>query len=521
MTGKIKNMVNRKGRYHARLVVPKDLRGIVGKTELRTPLGGDYRAAVKLLPSAVAQLQQQIAVAERQAGQGKSQGSAARYSLTPDQIAHSHYAQRLAFDDLLRNDPRYAGVGIDDVLISRLRMAIAGRADDEELVALVGAQIDRFRASGNLDAEPGGSEWRVIARALCSAELEALARVIERDEGDFTGQPTAPIIKDAQLPVDPVEPVSVKQLWADYVEGRQKLGYMRDGGRRQVLAVDSLISFLGHEDAVKITKKNLSDWRDHSLTQKHPTTISKVYLPTVRSLFKWAVEKELMKDNPSADIRLAVPKKMQTRERGYTTKEAIIVLGATRTYRPKTSPTGKTLEAPKTTAAKIWVPWLCAFSGARVAEIAQLRRKDFREEDGAHIIRITPDAGGTKTSGWRDVPLHPQIISLGFLRYVDTIPNGPIFHNATKPTDYLRHAKKMANRVGDWLHEENLVPPGVQPSHGWRHRFKTVGRELEIQDRVLDAIQGHAARTAGGDYGDVTLKTKVEAISKMPKYDLE
>lgn len=45
MTGKIVNMVNRSGRYHARLVVPKDLRGIVGKTELRTALGGDYQQA--------------------------------------------------------------------------------------------------------------------------------------------------------------------------------------------------------------------------------------------------------------------------------------------------------------------------------------------------------------------------------------------------------------------------------------------------------------------------------------------
>ncbi len=444
-----------------------------------------------------------------------------RYPLAPDQIAHSHYAQRLAFDDQLRNDLRYASVGIDDVLVSRLRMATAGRADDDELSALVGAQIERFRLAGNLDAEAGSQEWRAIARALCSAELEALARVAERDEGDYSGQPTATIIKDAQPLEDLSQPVSVKQLWSDYVVRRQKLGYMRDGGRRQVLAVDSLVSFLRHDDAAKISKKNMTEWLDHTLTQKHPTTISKVYLPTIRSLFKWAVEKELIKENPASDIRLPTLKKTQTRERGYTDREALKVLMATQSYRPKTSPKGKTLEAPKTTAAKVWIPWLCAFSGARVAEIAQLRREDFREEDGAHVVRITPDAGGTKTSGWRDVPLHPQIVSLGFLRYVDTIPNGPIFHNATKPTDYLHHAKKMANRVGDWLHEENLVPPGVQPSHGWRHRFKTVGRELEIQDRVLDAIQGHAPRTSGGDYGDVTLKTKVEAISKMPKFDLE
>ena len=51
--------------------VPKDLRKIVGKTELRSPLGGDYRHALKLLSGAVAQLQHQIALAEQKAGAGR------------------------------------------------------------------------------------------------------------------------------------------------------------------------------------------------------------------------------------------------------------------------------------------------------------------------------------------------------------------------------------------------------------------------------------------------------------------
>lgn len=71
MTGKIKNWVDRNGRYHARLVVPKDLQRIVGKTELRTPLGGDKREALKQHPGAVAQLQHQFFLAERQANHGQ------------------------------------------------------------------------------------------------------------------------------------------------------------------------------------------------------------------------------------------------------------------------------------------------------------------------------------------------------------------------------------------------------------------------------------------------------------------
>ena len=95
MAGKVRNLVNRDGRYHARLVVPKDLRRIIGKTELRTPLGGDYRQALKLLPGAVAQLQHQIALAEQKAGAGRMQPGPARYPLAPDQIAYSHYMRRL------------------------------------------------------------------------------------------------------------------------------------------------------------------------------------------------------------------------------------------------------------------------------------------------------------------------------------------------------------------------------------------------------------------------------------------
>ncbi|WP_353347917.1 DUF6538 domain-containing protein [Aquicoccus sp. SU-CL01552] len=183
MAGKVKHLVNRGGRYHARLVVPKDLRGIVGKTELRAPLGGDHRDALKLLPGAVAQLQHRIARAEQQAGEGQVPAVPARYPLAPAEIALSHYMQRLAFDDELRNDLRYAAVGIDNLLVSRYREAVAGRADDAELGALVGAQIERFRAAGNLDAKPGNPERREIARALCHAELGALARAAERDEG--------------------------------------------------------------------------------------------------------------------------------------------------------------------------------------------------------------------------------------------------------------------------------------------------------------------------------------------------
>jgi len=90
--------------------------------------------------------------------------------------------------------------------VFRLREAIAGRASDDELRELVGPQIASIRKAVNLDSKRGSDEWRVIARALCSAELEALARVAERDEGDFTGQPSDPRIANTEPPQEAPAP---------------------------------------------------------------------------------------------------------------------------------------------------------------------------------------------------------------------------------------------------------------------------------------------------------------------------
>ena len=123
-----------------------------------------------------------------------------------------------------------------------------------------------------------------------------------------------------------------------------------------------------------------------------------------------------------------------------------------------------------------------------------------------------------KAGDYRDVPLHPQVIELGFAAFAQGAKEGPLFHNGTKPERFLASARATAGRVSQWLQEKELVPAGVQPSHGWRHRFKTVAREIGADPRVVDAIQGHASKTAGDDYGDVSIAAKLRVIDALPSY---
>jgi integrase len=67
-----------------------------------------------------------------------------------------------------------------------------------------------------------------------------------------------------------------------------------------------------------------------------------------------------------------------------------------------------------------------------------------------------------------------------------------------------------------------IVPDeDVAPNHGWRHLFKTRGREAGIEDSVLDAICGHAPATTGNKYGRTTLRAMIKtAIDKFPPFDV-
>ena len=476
------------------------------------------------LHGAVASIQQELAQARRafDIANGREVERPAPYPLTAEEIARRAYRSLIDFDSQIRvHDHRFAHSEIDEQDVRTLRDGVAGRLSDAELEAIVGERIERYRFRGNTSVRKGTPEWRDLAMKLCVSEYEALARHAERNEGDFTGTPAHPLLANAMDDVEPeVPPLPLKGLLEDYLTTQGRIGRGREAGRRWTPVFADLARFIGHDDARRLTKKNLMDWRDEALKTLAPKTVADVYLASVRTVLSWAVANDKLEENVAEKVRQLVPKKRRVREQGFTLSEATRILRAARNYMPARTDNPRTTEAPETSAAKRWAPLLCAFSGARITEITQLRKQDIRREGDIPVLRITPDAGTVKTGAYRDVPIHPQLVELGFLDFVASAGEGPLFYRSTKVKDAVTAARTVSGRVSNWLQSIGVIPEGVSPTHGWRHRFKTVGWELGISDRVLDAIQGHASRTAGDNYGDVTIKTRKAAIDRFPYYDL-
>jgi hypothetical protein len=99
MAGKVRHLVERNGRYWARIVVPLHLRSILKKSELRESLGAGRSEALRLLPAVSARLLDQVAAAEAQLT-----GSAPKHRTMPlANLAKQHYAEELATDERMRN----------------------------------------------------------------------------------------------------------------------------------------------------------------------------------------------------------------------------------------------------------------------------------------------------------------------------------------------------------------------------------------------------------------------------------
>lgn len=276
--------------------------------------------------------------------------------------------------------------------------------------------------------------------------------------------------------------------------------------------VADLVAFLGHDDAGQITRADLNRWVEalvaKGLSKK---TVRDGYLPAIRVAFAVAHDDGAITANPASGIKVRAPKAVKLRENDLTDDEAETIL------RASLGPQPERLD-PLHALARRWVPWLCAYTGARVGEITQLRAMDIREESGIWVVHITPDAGSVKTYEARSVPLHPHLIEQGITKLAKAGDDAPLFHRKGAGNAVNPPAKIRAADLAKWVRTLGVTAP--QPNHGWRHRFKTLTRANGIAEEVADRIQGHAPSSASGKYGFTPLATLRDAIERLPRYEV-
>jgi integrase len=361
-------------------------------------------------------------------------------------------------------------------LIARLDNA----ADKGDLEPVVGSLIDRLLLAEGIASVDGNSRRMLLvefARALRDAwELRK-----RQAGGDYSPDPKAERFPEWVSPASS-KPASRKGSLTDIVEGwwgenKGRLKVPTYEGYRNTMK--KLVAFVGHDDPAQLTRPDVLRFKDQRLADGISiNTVRDNDLVGLRAVFEWAVGNDRMASNPAKGITLKRAKPVRLREKSFRPDEAKAILKAALGERH---------------LGRRWVPWLMAYTGARVGEIGQLRRKDVvRIEDGPGgeerwAIVITPEAGTVKTNEARAVPLHPHLVDLGFIEFATKIaklksPQGHLFIRPNPKTGDVRGPLRgFKTHLAKFV--RNVVPdPNVQPNHAWRHLFITECRRQGIDE---------------------------------------
>jgi integrase len=184
-------------------------------------------------------------------------------------------------------------------------------------------------------------------------------------------------------------------------------------------ALSSFVAFVKPETPVaEIARHTAAAWGHDLMADELTKRTAGNYVSHVAQLFKWLKgQGQITGENPVKGVVVVSKREKRLRQAEGHGIEAFELEDLKRLFDPANY---KKL----TMAHARWAPLIALYTGARVGEIAQLYLRDFIVEDGHPCIRIDADNDGqtVKTeSSRRLVPLHPVLIELGLLDYVENL----------------------------------------------------------------------------------------------------
>lgn len=314
-------------------------------------------------------------------------------------------------------------------------------------------------------------------------------------------------------------------LDTDIVEGWATERNPSAGGRCAYESSARLFhSVMGRKSVELITKSDVQAYKQRLIADDSRSQVNvRNQLGYLRTLLNWAAQNDVIEANPAKDVRIRVTEKRQERPDWGIDDLMKLVSG----------PVHSEGQRPKGCGgeAAYWLPLLALFMGARREELGQLRVMDVvrctyvdgaEQHQQAWCIDITdrPDPRGLlvnqlkNVASRRQIPLHPKLIELGFIGYVQGLKDkhGRVFPDL-KPVGVRQ---RLTDKWGQWFGQYRL-DLGIDRSkvfHSFRHNWKTHATDAGMSERICREFQGHEGKDAADKYGaKPSMATLVAAIA--------
>lgn len=435
------------------------------------------------------------------------------------------------------------GIGLEE-LASEYREANA-RHDPR----IVRAETHMALRRHGIPIDPTSATYHEVGMAVLRAHVSAFDAMLRRQRGDVVATPALPSRKAA------ARGPKLSEAFETWQEG-SRAGGAHKPGRSGILeakpAVRWFIELHGDLPLGEITKAHAREYQRGlaSLPKRLPSSLRDLPLRTLlarldgsesghpvraaasinKSITMLAAitsfaQREGMLDsvpgfaNPfGKDVMLRRDKRAEEGREPFTPSDLAAIFSAgvyTCSERP----------AAAGGEAAFWFPLIALLSGMRLEEIAGLRLQDLRqdEETGQWYFDVVnrPGERTVKTaSSIRKVPVHPELVRIGLLRYRSALPaaNASSLWPDLKPPQGRPLSAQWSKWFGRYLRAKIGITDRRKVMHSFRHTFKRMARDAGIPEETHDALTGHSG--GGGvskSYGrGVSLKPLIEAMDRIP-----
>jgi integrase len=558
---------DRHGTYYARHKVPEPLQAVVarildnGKAKqvwLKKSLGTKVVAQANVRAKPVQmEFDRIIAQAEGQLKERPLRTSLSDIEIK--RIADFFYAHELAGDDELRmdgrgDDPMYtsihqqlteAGIEFDARYDPKSLTIEPGRGlsprmmekiqEDTEYVLTatqaalargdikhIRYEVDELLKVFQINLDPSSKDYFKLARAIQVAFVKQLKAIIARHRGepvetpplvepDQGGTPAAGTLKDAlagwqkeRTPSPGVlaEYERATRLFSE-LHGELPIAQIKRSHARSFR--EALQDMPRHRSGalLHMPLPELAEWgRKHPEVQKIAAPTLNKLLGGVQTIALWARDKGMVpEDLPWSDPFSRMRLKEDPSDRDAFTVTELNLLFAASVFTKGERPT------PGRGEAAFWLPLLSLYSGARRSELAGLRANDVQELEHVSCLMFIEDkkiGRRLKTAtAVRTVPIHPQLVTLGWLQHVAAVRrrDGATAWLFPEISPQVRGALKAWTKWFSRYLRSVGVTDDSKVFHSFRHTFKDGLRAAGVPEDLNDALAGQKNSSVGRSYG--------------------
>jgi len=247
---------------------------------------------------------------------------------------------------------------------------------------------------------------------------------------------------------------------------------------------------------------------------------------------KWCVRQGYISENPFKDMKLTVKKK-RTGRIPFSAQEIRRILAPetylkwTSDFKHRHNPSHNVGIFPthpsgaKNQMCYYWIFLLGIHSGLRTNEMCQLRLSDLKKQKGIWFMHVEDDEETkVKTiNSIRKVPVHPQLMKLGFIDYIGNLKRKKkdrVFWELTKSRDgYTKQVSRHYNER--FLPAIKIWKKNVKVLYCTRHTFINKLYSEKVDENVIKALVGHEKEFTMKHYGGDPFSPErlLEEISKV------